>query len=599
MRAHLAGWSSTSPSTSASNYITPVCAGGASWSGTENARRQVRPHAETINELRVTVATAPGVGKSYAVTLMVNGVASALTCTISGTATSAQDLTHSVSISALDSISMRFVPTGTPTAPGTSFWNFKQEAANLFGMAGSLTTMPSAAGTNYLPPFGRSVGSASTHAVGSFVMPTSGVFKNLVFWSNTAPAGVTSWALTFMKNNVAQTLTTTMSGANTTSSDTSNTVTVAAGDTVSVRIVTTGSPAAASGSWGLSFDPDTDGESFTGYASASAMSPSTSATGYQALTESGDAWNATESTVYTRIAATVIKALYAVLSVAPGAAKSYALTVRKEVATTAATVTVTGAATTTGNITGQRIAVNNDDRLTVSSVPSGTPATTVVKYSILTQILDDPATLTDAFPGVIIDTAKWSAVNDVGVAVIQNGDLEIAFTAVGGYGTLLSNSYYNLYGGSCYAQLTDAGNQALSMDVLPVYMTNQAGTDTLVFIVSGNTVYAQKTIGGSTTTVASVAYNSAVHKFFRIRESQGTIYWDYATIGDGSDWTNLPGGTLATSVFTYGLAALAVGLQTGIWSGTGTTTVKFDNFNVAGSAGGGAYTKGNFFALMG
>ena len=50
-------------------------------------------------------------------------------------------------------------------------------------------------------------------------------------------------------------------------------------------------------------------------------------------------------------------------------------------------------------------------------------------------------------------------------------------------------------------------------------------------------MYCVKVVNTVTTALYDTAYNSSVHKFFRIRQASGIVYWDYST--DGTAWTNM------------------------------------------------------------
>lgn len=62
-----------------------------------------------VRKLYAAVDVAPGSGKNIVLTLMVNGVASALTCTISGTGKVASDIVHDVTVAAGDLLELRAV----------------------------------------------------------------------------------------------------------------------------------------------------------------------------------------------------------------------------------------------------------------------------------------------------------------------------------------------------------------------------------------------------------------------------------------------------------------------------------------------------------
>lgn len=63
----------------------------------------------TMQELYIACSVAPGTGETIVATVMKNGVATGLTATISGSGTSASDTGESISVSAGDTLSVRFV----------------------------------------------------------------------------------------------------------------------------------------------------------------------------------------------------------------------------------------------------------------------------------------------------------------------------------------------------------------------------------------------------------------------------------------------------------------------------------------------------------
>lgn len=79
---------------------------------TDNGTSTLISQSGTLKKLyvRCTGGTAPGVGKNIAVKVYKNGVASAITCTVSGTNTSASDLVNTLSVNAGDYIDIEEIP---------------------------------------------------------------------------------------------------------------------------------------------------------------------------------------------------------------------------------------------------------------------------------------------------------------------------------------------------------------------------------------------------------------------------------------------------------------------------------------------------------
>lgn len=104
---------------------------------------------------------------------------------------------------------------------------------------------------------GTDTGSA-TESARQFLIPAQGnlVIKNLQFKVTTAPGTGNSWTATVRKNGVNTALTTTISGNATSSSNTSNIVSISGGDLLSVIVTSSGTPAGSGVSY-ISFEIET------------------------------------------------------------------------------------------------------------------------------------------------------------------------------------------------------------------------------------------------------------------------------------------------------------------------------------------------------
>jgi hypothetical protein len=80
--------------------------------------------ATTAQNLAVRVTAAPGVGNSITVTLRVDGADTALTCTISGAATTCNSAAATASIPAASQLSFELTPSGLglPTVAALVGW---------------------------------------------------------------------------------------------------------------------------------------------------------------------------------------------------------------------------------------------------------------------------------------------------------------------------------------------------------------------------------------------------------------------------------------------------------------------------------------------
>jgi len=89
-----------------------------------NVASEPVPTAGHASKLFVYMTSAPGTGQSYTFTLLHNGIASTLTAAVSGSATTASDTTHSVALSAGDTIAIEVNPTSGATSSSQVAWGF-------------------------------------------------------------------------------------------------------------------------------------------------------------------------------------------------------------------------------------------------------------------------------------------------------------------------------------------------------------------------------------------------------------------------------------------------------------------------------------------
>jgi len=161
-----------------------------------------------------------------------------------------------------------------------------------------------------------------------------------------------------------------------------------------------------------------------------------------------------------------------------------------------------------------------------------------------------------------------------------NTNIEITSVLAGAYGGMDSGiSVFDATGGFASVQVKDAGNQALaSLEVYPIQL-DQDATNNVFFLIAGNALYAYKTVAGTPTQLATVAYNSSTMKYVRIREAGGTTFWQYSA--NGLYWA-----TLHSAANPITMTAVSVQVFIGTYAvELSTTTVKFDNFNIRPNSG--------------
>lgn len=180
--------------------------------------------------------------------------------------------------------------------------------------------------------------------------------------------------------------------------------------------------------------------------------------------------------------------------------------------------------------------------------------------------------LTDSFNASSL-SGNWNS--NGAKALVAGSQLSLTSTAgATNYAVITSNSTYNLTGSYVTALLTSAGNQALTTWQAIVIVLTLDANNGLSWIVNNGLIHAQKQVANSYSDVlGNLAYNASLHKYFRIRESGGTIYWDYS---DGTTWTNYT--SLANP---FAVTALYIGIQGGTYaSEASATTALVDNINI-------------------
>jgi hypothetical protein len=141
--------------------------------------------------------------------------------------------------------------------------------------------------------------------------------------------------------------------------------------------------------------------------------------------------------------------------------------------------------------------------------------------------------LTDNFPGSSVDATKWTA---FGTATVASNTLTLTDTANStAYSGIQSLKTYDLTGSYLLAHLTNGGSQFASTQAF--IQVSLDANNSLALILNNGNLLAQTDVAGSFVTRGSIAWVGATMSWLRIRESGGTIFWDYSA--DGSTWTNL------------------------------------------------------------
>ena len=349
------------------------------------------PEAGVLSGLRIVIDGAAGAGKSYTFTMYVNGIASTLTCAISGaSATSDQDVSHNVTVAAGDLIALECVPASTPTARAMRFaYEFTPTAATTAVlMGGASVTTPNASATRYNQLGGCETGWDATVTNRAPVWNIDATIKTLYVQLATAPGAGKSRAFAIMKNGSAEASSViTIAEAATTASVTGLAIDLAPGDNLALRSVPSGTPdATAVIYWGMSYSPDTDGQyCMTGIDQNAINTTNT----FNSLTQYPIAWTATEADRSTKAGGAttskkvIYKSLRVELSAAPGVGTSRTFALNVDTSSSALSVTIADANTT--GVTAVDVEPTRDQLITLEHTATGAAAGAFVTAAVLMQ----------------------------------------------------------------------------------------------------------------------------------------------------------------------------------------------------------------------
>lgn len=186
-------------------------------------------------------------------------------------------------------------------------------------------------------------------------------------------------------------------------------------------------------------------------------------------------------------------------------------------------------------------------------------------------------TLVDNFNDNSPDLTKWPFAYTSSATYAETGGQLVITLAVSTAGVNYVGYFsgaYDLTDSYAYMEVVDAGNVATTANAI---LELQLDSSNFVrFVQENGTLFAQKMIAGVRSNVSTVTYNSSAHRWWRIRESAGTTYWDVSP--NGKNWSNF---TFTANPIT--VTALYANIGGGTYESVASPgTVTIDNFNTDG-----------------
>lgn len=188
------------------------------------------------------------------------------------------------------------------------------------------------------------------------------------------------------------------------------------------------------------------------------------------------------------------------------------------------------------------------------------------------------ATLTETFNGGSVDSSKWTTVDGHGTMSQTNGQLVINVAASQNpytYDEYRSVNTYDLTGSSAIIHVPGFTNNFQGAEQKFVLELNS--TNMIAFVHDG-TFYNLTLITGGAGADTYIDPYPADSRWWRIRESGGTIYWDSST--NGYTWVNHKSASV-----TFSITALTYVISAGTWQSIANPgSAKFDNLNILSEA---------------
>lgn len=370
--------SNQSVGASLTTHNSPQAARNIGWTVNNGFRQLIATSPMTFSDMYVQLNTAPGAGTSRTFISRKNRASDNMTLTISDTATVGSDTTKTTVLAAGDEFDIENSFSGSP-ATSTLRWSIFANSAN---QVMSATSGGAVSATNYTGVQSLSGGSATLSDVEQ-VMPTGGKFKNLYAYLGNNGIVSGSYDVTLYVNGSPTALTCNLSSANRMNSDTSNSVSVSAGDLVAIEAKPNTPSSNRTVEISVEFEANNPGEGVllnTTGATAVAHLSAAYAGWYNTVNQFVSAANIGLAQAYA-LPVTFTK-VYAKLGTAPGSGNSRTISLNNN-STNVLSLTISDTATS-GLATGHHTP-NIGDLLCVSSVKSASAADSILKIGLVFQ----------------------------------------------------------------------------------------------------------------------------------------------------------------------------------------------------------------------
>lgn len=322
----------------------------------------------------------------------VNGSPTILSCNVTSSGNGA-NATSTISVNPGDKIYMQVNAVNSPNLSnsfGTLQFTPTTSGEETYGTEIAPAVGPTYSWYDGLIAATINVATVATQPRAEATFPEGGTLSNWYFNLTTAPGAGKDRLFSLLQrpsggSPATTTLAVDIGATNTTGSDTTDSVTIAAGDQISLTsYATTTATAAGATGMAVKYVPTNPGDFYL----FGGNSAADSATVEQYLPISGNQAAGTPviASSTERMDTMTITGLNVQLSAAPGAAKTRQFAILDNsgsgYATTSATCSITGTGTNTTCSWSGTLSVTRGDQLVITDYPTGTPGTTIVKTTI-------------------------------------------------------------------------------------------------------------------------------------------------------------------------------------------------------------------------
>jgi hypothetical protein len=142
------------------------------------------------------------------------------------------------------------------------------------------------------------------------------------------------------------------------------------------------------------------------------------------------------------------------------------------------------------------------------------------------------ATLSDNFNDNVIDPSKWNTYGTGVAEVNQRVEIRPLANVAENYEGYITQAFYDLTDSAIHLEVVQTLRPVAGAFVF--FEVGDGNNNRIIFNVKEETLNCVQAVAGYFTTLATLPYDARLHRWLRLRDSQGTVYWE--TSPDGTHW---------------------------------------------------------------